>query len=216
LIHDTWASLELQKAADAVIRDITEKGGDWLASIPVIEPIDLSDAPVVLLIDALAPDIWVETQKGLSPFLGEGRQSWARLDAPTSTVPAMQSLFGIDNKIDPAESFDARNIVYDNIEGNESAAIADLMPPLLPGSASIIRLGLLDRAAHTGGMRLCDLPGLLYTVLSNNLSRLVEMCGKHKRRLVLTTDHGLTFSKKGLSHGNPGVFEQAIIRVEWR
>lgn len=37
---------------------------------------------------------------------------------------------------------------------------------------------------------------------------------KAYRRLILATDHGLSFSKRGLTQGDSGVFERAIFRVE--
>ena len=38
---------------------------------------------------------------------------------------------------------------------------------------------------------------------------------KTYQRLILATDHGLSFSKRGLTQGDSGVFERAIFRVEW-
>ncbi len=215
IIHDPWASLDLQNAAEGLIREVTAAGGDWLATLPVLEPIDLLESPVVLLIDALAPDIWLDVLPALEPFLKNTVQTWSRLEAAPQTVPAMNALFNLDHRADPIDSFAAQDIAYNRIEGNESVALTDQMLPLVRDSAAVIRLGILDRAVHTGSMRLCDLPELLHTVLSNNLPGLIELCSREKRKLILTTDHGLTFSKKRLSHGTSGLFEQAIIRVVW-
>jgi hypothetical protein len=40
-------------------------------------------------------------------------------------------------------------------------------------------------------------------------------CRGQKRPLVLTTDHGLSLSRDGLSHGRGGAYERLIFRARW-
>jgi hypothetical protein len=47
------------------------------------------------------------------------------------------------------------------------------------------------------------------------LSWLQKICTMQKRRLVVTTDHGFSLTRTGLSHGKGGVFERAVFRAEW-
>jgi len=52
-------------------------------------------------------------------------------------------------------------------------------------------------------------------VVARHVPDLLEYCTKAKRRLVFTTDHGMSFTKRKLSHGRGGVFECAVMRLEW-
>jgi len=36
---------------------------------------------------------------------------------------------------------------------------------------------------------------------------------KEKREVIVTTDHGLSLTNKGLSHGNGGVFEEVVFKI---
>lgn len=51
--------------------------------------------------------------------------------------------------------------------------------------------------------------------LENELPELLKICTAQNGRLILTADHGLSLTRTGLSHGQGGVLEQAIFRVEW-
>lgn len=43
----------------------------------------------------------------------------------------------------------------------------------------------------------------------------VSVCRADRRRVILTTDHGLSLSDGRLSHGGGGPFERAILRATW-
>ncbi|MEJ2168562.1 MAG: hypothetical protein P8X90_23875 [Desulfobacterales bacterium] len=48
--------------------------------------------------------------------------------------------------------------------------------------------------------------------LNAELPRLRKIASTQKRRLIITTDHGLSLTRNGLSHGAGGVYEQAVFR----
>jgi hypothetical protein len=198
-----------------LIRDTADAGEDWLAALSVMEPLDLEDAPVVVIIDALPPDVWLETMPALEPYLKDAVETWYRLDTKPETCAAMNALFGFGPESDPIDAFAVLGIAYTRIEGNESLALTEQMLPLRHGSTAVIRLGLFDRSVHEGSMRLCDFPDLLQSVLGNSLPGLIDLCAQEGRRLVLTTDHGLSYTKRRISHGKGGVYERAIVRVVW-
>jgi hypothetical protein len=73
----------------------------------------------------------------------------------------------------------------------------------------------VDEAAHQALLRLAEMPGAICGFLEKELPRLQELCLKYKRRLIITTDHGLSLTGTGLTHGKGGVYEKALFRVEW-
>ena len=92
--------------------------------------------------------------------------------------------------------------------------VEDLLPPFAPDKSAVIRISLVDEGAHSALLRLAEMPLAVCRFLENELPRLKKICTAQKRRLILTTDHGLSLTKTGLSHGGGGVFERAIFRVE--
>ena len=82
--------------------------------------------------------------------------------------------------------------------------------------ADPLRSAALDEGAHGAQLRLTEMPGAICSFLEKELPRLQEICAAHEHRLILTTDHGLSLTPGGLSHGKGGVFERAVFRVEWQ
>lgn len=217
LIHDPLATRELQRAAEALIVSATDAGNDWLRTLPVLQPVDCSSRPVVIIIDSLAPDIWLESLASMEDLFQNSLHSWYRLESEAKTIPAMNSLFGFDPQSDPAEAFHAAGTDYILLDGNESRPAIDLIPPVEAQSpCMVIRLGMIDTAVHSGSMQLADMPEAVRKMCGTIIPRMLETCSRHKRPLILTTDHGLSFVNKHLSHGADSVFEKAVFRVSWQ
>jgi hypothetical protein len=128
----------------------------------------------------------------------------------------MSSLFGFPPDRDPIDEFAARGAKYSTVNGDEQHPLIDLLPPFDAGVAYIVRINLIDKAAHGGTFQLHQLPAMVTTLLTRNLPGLMDLTKKQSRRLVMTADHGLSWSSGTLSHGKGGVFEKAVVRVEWR
>jgi len=94
--------------------------------------------------------------------------------------------------------------------------LADLLPEFAPDKPAIIRVSKVDDAAHDILLRLNEMPQAVCRFLEKELPRLQNICVKQNRRLIVTTDHGLSLTRTGLSHGKGGVYERAIFRAEWR
>jgi len=94
--------------------------------------------------------------------------------------------------------------------------LADLLPEFAPDKPAIIRVSQVDDAAHGALLRLNEMPRAVCRFLKKELPRLQDICVKQNRRLIVTTDHGLSLTRTGLSHGKGGVYERAIFRAEWR
>jgi hypothetical protein len=216
LIHDPLATREIQHAAQSLIFSAADAGNDWLRTLPALQPVDCGFRPVVIIIDSLAPDIWLESLASMEDLFQDSLHSWYRLESEAKTIPAMNSLFGFDPQSDPAEAFHAAGTVYILLDGNESRPVADLIPPVEAQSpCMVIRLGMIDAAVHSGSMQLADMPEAIRKICSIIVPRLLETCSRHKRPFILTTDHGLSFTNKHLSHGADNVFEKAVFRVTW-
>jgi hypothetical protein len=94
--------------------------------------------------------------------------------------------------------------------------LADLLPEFAPDKPAIIRVSQVDDAAHGALLRLNEMPQAVCRFLEKELPRPQDICVKQNRQLIVTTDHGLSLTRTGLSHGKGGVYERAIFRVEWR
>jgi len=127
---------------------------------------------------------------------------------------SISSLFGFAG--DPLDEFHARGIDYHQAKGNEAYGLANLLPEFAPDKPAIIRVSLVDDAAHAALLRLNEMPQAVCSFLEKELPRLQDICVRQKRRLIITTDHGLSLTRTGLSHGKGGVYEKAIFRAEWR
>ncbi|CAB1055644.1 hypothetical protein D1BOALGB6SA_377 [Olavius sp. associated proteobacterium Delta 1] len=205
-----WASRELRSLVLEKIQATARRGDEWLATLPAVEPIDLSRDPLVLLIDGVSPDIWLETLERLEAAAGGGRLAWQRLDVAPKTAVAVAALFGFNG--DALDEFHARDIDYHQIKGDEAHGLADLLPDFAPGKPTVIRVSRIDDAAHAARLRLAQMPGVIAGFLNTELTRLLKISAAQNRQLIITTDHGLSLSHSGLSHGSEGVFEQAVFQ----
>jgi hypothetical protein len=212
---DPWATRQLHNAIDAAIDDLGKASADWVATLQPAPVIGLHDSPAVLIVDALAPDVWLEAAQTMSPVLNAAVQSWSRLTAAPFTIAAMNALFGFAADRDPINEFAVRGVTYHQIQGDDAHSLVKLLPGIQAGIPVVIRLGLLDSVIHDAAIRLCDLPQLLRAALARNLPDLLQLCAQQRRRLILTTDHGMSFVRRRMLHGKGGVFEEAIVRIEW-
>jgi hypothetical protein len=213
ILVDPWTTKELRSLINQNLKRVAAKGEEWLATLSPIEPIVLEDNPIVMILDGISPDVWLETIDSLGCDVGETVLSWSRLEAVPKTALAVSTLFGFAG--DAMDEFNSRGIPYHHLKGNETHGLEDLLPPFASDKPAVIRISLVDEGAHSALLRLAEMPGAVCRFLENELPRLIKICTTQKRRLVLTTDHGLSFTRTGLSHGGGGVFERAIFRAEW-
>jgi hypothetical protein len=215
ILFDPWSTGELQSLAETAIGAVATSGKDWLDTLPRAGPLAMRERTVVIVIEAVAPDVWLETMESFSPPF-PFRSAWCRLDVEPATIPAMNAMFGFGHDRDPSDEFAARGISYHDLEGNEPHPAVELVPGLDDDTPQVIRLSLLDHAAHGDGARsLIDMPAMLRNVMERHLLPILEYCSRLGRHLMLTTDHGLTLSRRMLAHGSGGVYEQAVFRAEW-
>ena len=213
VLVDTWASAELLFTVYEKIREIEKAGEDWLSILPPVEPISLDDNPIVMILDGISADVWLEAIKVLPGDLGGQNFSWSRLEGQPKTASSIAEIFGFSG--DARDEFSLRGVPYLQIKGNEIHSMKDLLPPLSPDKPAVIRVSLVDTGAHAAILRLGEMPGVTGSFLEKELAGQWARYAKQHRRLVLTTDHGLSLTKTGLTHGMGGVFERAIFRVEW-
>jgi hypothetical protein len=216
LCYDNWAGSELQTQASAAIQALSAAGGDWLATLPPVTPLDLTESPLVCILDAVSPDVWIKAGVMLNQLAASAPTRWQRLSTAPRTVPAISRLLGFSAEADPVDRCKVDGIAYHHHGGNESQPWLSLMPEPAADAPVVMRIGGIDRGAHDSSVRLCDMPALLGRMLIDNLPALIGLCRRQRRPLVLTTDHGLSLSRKRLSHGEGGVFEEAVFRMEWR
>ncbi len=57
ILVDSWVTEELRSLVFEILRQAAQRGDEWLGTLPAIEPIELSDRPVVLIIDGISPDV---------------------------------------------------------------------------------------------------------------------------------------------------------------
>lgn len=204
-----WSSRQLRALAFERIQAEARRGDQWLATLPAVVPIDLNLNPLVMLIDGVAPDIWLETRARLEAAAA-GSSVWHRLDTVPKTAEAVAGLFGFNG--DALDEFHARDIDYHQIKGDEVHGLADLLPDFAPAKPVVVRVSAIDDAAHAARLRLAQMPAVIAGFLNAELPRLLKIAAAQKRRLIITTDHGLSLTRSGLSHGAGGVYEQAVFR----
>jgi len=213
LLAHPWATAELQKALYRKIEKTAREGDYWLRSIPGATSIDLTDNPLVVVLDAVPPDVWVLAKEILASTERRIESVWLSSPA-SSTVESLQNLLGTEG--DPADVLPSRGIPYHHVSGNEERTLKELLSPLDDDSAVVVRIAFMDREAHRGsGPRLHEMPEFLARIFSESLLPLAELCRERRRRMVITADHGLTLSASGLTHGRGGVYEQAVFLVEF-
>jgi hypothetical protein len=213
MLIDPWASAELRSQVRHKIQTVAQAGEEWLMTLPAVIPIELTDNPLVLIIDGVSPDVWLDTTAELKADVGDITVSWYRLEVPPKTALSISAMFGF--AADALDEFHARDIDYYQVKGDETHRLKDLLPEFAPGKPVVIRVSLVDKAAHGALLRLAEMPAAICSFLGKELPRMQEICAEQKRRLVLTTDHGLSLTPGGLSHGKGGVFERAVFRMEW-
>ena len=178
-----------------------------------MEPIRSKDNPVVLILDGVPADVWLT----LLPVSGwtehPCRLTWYRLETAPATVDSLAALFNFSG--DPLEVFNTDNIHYETFQGNEGGQFQELLSSYQAEQMLVIRFSLADAQAHAGSFRLTDMVAILATIRETKIRKALDYCIKHKRPFILTTDHGLTLTGKGYTHGKGGLFERAIPRFTW-
>lgn len=216
ILSDPWCSKELFSSTTVVIEEMAKKGQDWLQTLSSLEPIKVDERLVVIIVDAVPVDVWLEVLEKCRHVLAPRMiERWFRLDGEAKTVPALQALFGLSSEEDPSDVFASRGIAYQHFEGNESRTLTDMIPVVLQERPGIVRLRVFDRSAHRGSMRLHDMPQVFGNILERQLVPMIQTYLANKKKVVLTSDHGLSFFYGQLGHGEGGVYEQAIFRGEW-
>jgi hypothetical protein len=213
LLADPWAGAELQSRATELLRDTASGGEHWLGELKPVEPIDLNRKILVVLVDGVPPDVWLECIDIIQNRSERLSIQWARLEAEPQTVPATAGLFGLEGE--PLENLEARGVPYLLPRAQEEETLERLLSPRPSGKAVVLRISSLDRGAHQGAFKLSEMAARLRHLLETKLPALHDYCGKENRELILTTDHGLSFTTGALSHGAGGVYERAIFRASW-
>jgi len=214
--NDTWATPQLKRTIQGKMEKITSESNDWFQTLPPIKKINYSDCSTVVLIDGVSIDIWLEVLATNSALFNNANASIHRLSVPSLTIDSINEMFSFPAKSDPAERLTEHQINYITISGNEDHLWKDLIPKSTASKPQLVRVSFFDEQAHAGSIRLHEMPMLLQNLLARNIPPLLDMCKGEKRSLVMTSDHGFSFTPKGLSHGNGGPYEQSIFRVEWQ
>jgi hypothetical protein len=214
ILVDPWTSPQLRTLVHQKIQEAARTGEQWLATLPAVVPVNLASNPMVVILDGVSPDVWLETLEEAIIKFADMTVAWQRLEALPLTALSISSLFGFAG--DPLDEFHARGINYHQVKGNEAYGLADLLPEFRPDQPVIIRVSLVDDAAHAALLRLDEMPRAICSFLEKELPRLQDICVKQNRRLTVTTDHGLSLTRNGFSHGEGGVYERTIFRAEWR
>ncbi|MBA7625605.1 hypothetical protein ES703_33037 [subsurface metagenome] len=213
LLSHPWTTGELRTAANSAVQELSSLGESWLSGLPPVSPILLEDRPLVIIIDGVSPDLWIESMEKIDSLPGSVSRHWARLEVDPNTVSSIAGLFGFSG--DPVEEFALRDILYYNLSGGQEHSIITQILPLAPEKCAVIRLAAIDRGAHSGELHLSDMVGILKSIIEKELPAVCRLCEEQKRRLILTTDHGLSSTRGALIHGKGGPYERAIFRAEW-
>jgi len=213
ILSDPWSSDDLQLLTHQKIKAVAYSGAEWLATLPEVEPFELASNPLVIILDGVPVDVWLEARDALPAHSGRVAESWQRLTVAPVTAPSVAAHFGFTG--DALDEFSARDIPYHQIRGNEAHSLADLLPEFAPDRAAVIRVSLVDDAAHTARLRLFDMPVAVSTFLKKELPGLLQVCADQKRPLLMTADHGLSLTRTGLTHGKGGVYECSVFRMQW-
>jgi hypothetical protein len=216
IYKDAWATTRLKSDIIAKIEKISSDAQAWFDTLPpvpeVISPGELLPdvACTILLIDAIPPDVWIAMLEMAPDVFSAGTVKWFRQTSQSLTIESINALFGFAANKDPMEELALRGIYYCTISGDEDRKWLDIIPQPKKGSSQLIRINLFDRQAHSGTISLQDMAPTLANILGKNLPSFISFCKENKRKLLVTTDHGLSFSQKGLQHGTGGIFEKAI------
>jgi hypothetical protein len=214
IFNDPWADASVKNEALAAIGPLLDTGADWMSTLPQMQPIECGSPQTVVIVDAIPADVWLSldvTYPGLFPA---SAITWFRLSSAGRTIDGLNELFGFPNKCDPQTELTSRTISYGTITGNEQYPWGDQLPEAQPDRARVVRIALFDRQVHDGLANLTAMSQQLGLLLTRNIPHLLENCRAKGHRLIITTDHGLSFSAKGLHHGTDGIYERVIFRAE--
>ena len=215
LLFDPWTTEELAAALQKALDKIALAADSWIAGIAPVQPIELADLPVVLIADGVPADVWMQViEKGWADGeLAGAEMSWARLESVPRTQESIASLLALTG--DPQEQLWLRDMPLLNLKGTEEISLKERLLPLAESKPVIARLTFVDQAAHARKLRLSEMAAVLIGILGRDLPAVLRECGHQKRPLILTTDHGLSLSRDGLSHGRGGAYERLIFRARW-
>ncbi|MFW5785109.1 MAG: DUF6079 family protein [Chitinispirillaceae bacterium] len=215
LYSDNWAGSKIRSELVAFVKELQTGGSDWFSSLPPVTPVQLAEPVTVVLMDAVSPDVWLEVTDTCRQLFMRCVSGWFRTKAPSLTVNCINEMFGFPQESDPASELYSHGIEYINLSGDEERLWNDIIPPAAQGIPQLVRVSLFDKQAHAAIGRLAEMPLMLSDILTRNLPPFLEKMKKENRRLLLTSDHGLSFGAKGLHHGNGGLFEQVVFRAQW-
>jgi hypothetical protein len=210
---DPWATDELRRVAARVQQEMEDTGAAWLAGLPPTRALSLAENPLALFIDGVPPDLWLSQRDLIERALPGVAFEWLRLEGKAVTTDSLTLQLGLAG--DPMEVLAANGIPYVQLTGREEKIAAALSASLVAGKPGVMRVSLVDRAAHHGELRLSAMAEALGSLLDAVLPAAVSLCRTDGRHLILTTDHGLSLSDGRLSHGSGGLFERAILRATW-
>jgi hypothetical protein len=210
---DPWSTDELRRAAARAQAELEDTGAAWLAGLPPARALSLAENPLVLFIDGVPADLWLSQRDLIERALPGVALEWLRLEGRAVTTDSLTLQLGLAG--DPIEVLAANGIPYVQLTGREERIAAALSASLVAGKPGVVRVSLVDRAAHHGELRLSVMAATLGSLLEEILPAAVSLCRTDGRHLILTTDHGLSLSDGGLSHGSGGLFERAILRATW-
>ncbi len=213
LAEDPWASERIRKDVQRSIQQLARESGVWLESLDPVPPIETDDHPLVLLLDGVPPDVWMYLEENLETGIAHPETQWHRLTETPETVTVLRVLFDIPENRDPVEVFQERKGEYVTVSGDEEVSLLDLIPAERTDGTLLVRVAIMDREAHSGARSLVNLASYLENTLRRQLPPLVEHCKAKNRRLVITTDHGMSYEEGSLTHGAGGVFEEAVFRL---
>ncbi len=215
MLVDSWITNDLRSTVLLELHKIAARGDEWLSSLKDAEPLILKEYPIVLILDGVAPDVWLQATENLGPnMLREFEISWRRLTVPPKTRDALAAMFDFTG--DPVEEFHARDIPYVNVKGDETSNLEQLLPPYSEAKPLIIRIALIDKEAHSARMRLPEMPAVVARALESELPFMKRLAVSKNVPLIITADHGMSLTPKGLTHGKGGVYEEAVFRAALR
>lgn len=216
LYNDPWTDSQLKRSIQGIIEKLTVDSSDWFQTLPPVKKINYTDNSTIILIDGVSIDVWLELQNTSSSLFDDANTSIHRLSSPSMTLDSINELFDFPAESDPSEKLNDLEITYLTISGNEDHLWKDLIPKSKPGKPLLIRVSAIDEKAHKGNIHLHEMPAFLENILTRNIPSLLDLCREEKRKLIITSDHGFSFTSNGLSHGKGGPFEQSIFRVDWQ
>jgi hypothetical protein len=216
LQNDSWTDAATTRSIHFYLNDIIGTGTDWFSLLPSVAPVDLSKPVTVVVVDAIPVDVWLSLLTDHSGLFSSAKHQWFRQVVSSSTLSGLNELFGFPEKSDPQNELTSRSVPYTTIDGDEEHAWIDMIPDMKNSLSQVVRVSLFDRGVHVGTFNLSGLAEKLPVLLMRHLPELIKQCKKNKRHLVLTTDHGLSLSEKGLHHGSGGLYEQTIFRATWQ